>query len=98
MHAALSHPTTLSELGPCLTVSRRHPSPAVALNFRLLRPLVVPLGLLRELDGVPPEVPIEDGVVVEGPLEPVLLVLNRPLPLLHPLAVKVLPSEAGLAT
>ena len=45
-----------------------------------------------------PEVTVEDGVVVEGPLEPVLLVLNRPFPLLNSFAVKVLPSEAGLAT
>ena len=45
-----------------------------------------------------PEVAVEDGVVVEGPLEPVLLVLNRPFPLLHSFAVKVLSSEAGLAT
>lgn len=45
-----------------------------------------------------PEVTIEDGVVVEGALEPVLLVLDRPLPLLNSLAVQVLSSEAGLAT
>lgn len=45
-----------------------------------------------------PEVPVEDGVVVEGTLESVLLVLDCPLPLLHSLAVKVLSSKASLST
>ena len=81
-----------------LAISCCHTSSAVAFCLRSLRPLVVPFGLLGELDGVPPEVPIEDCVVVESPLEPVLLVLDRPLPLLYSLAVKILPSETGLAT
>ena len=45
-----------------------------------------------------PEVPVEDGVVVEGTLESVFLVLDCPLPLLHSLAVKVLSSKASLST
>ena len=59
---------------------------------------VVKLGRPGQIEGIASEVAVDEAVLVDGPLQSVLLILDGLLPLLHPFTIEVFTAKSGLAT